>query len=117
MTSKFVAVIAVLAALSAPALAQDKEPAPVKVSKAEVQALVNSIKNDKAKLAVYCDLTKLRADYEKFGEKKEDPKLEELDKKMEDLNQKLGADFMKIAVADMDEESEKVFDSLADSCK
>jgi hypothetical protein len=116
MTSKFVAVIAVLAALSAPALAAE-EQAPPKASKAEVQTVLDGIKNDKAKLALYCDLTKARLEYEKFADKKEDPKLDELDKKMEELNQKLGPDYVRIAGADMDNESEALFEKLADVCK
>ena len=115
MTSRFLAVIAAVTALSAPAFAQDK--APPKASKAEVEKLVTSIKNDNAKFALFCELQKVQSGYQAFADKKDDPKLDELDKKMEDLTNKLGPDFVEIGGAELDDEGEALFDNLAKACK
>jgi hypothetical protein len=58
MNTKFVAVIAVLTAVTAtPAFAQGQ--ATPKASKADVQKLVDGIKGDNTKLAQFCEMTKL----------------------------------------------------------
>ena len=57
MKATFVAAVAVMAAFSAPAFAQDKAPPPA--SKADVQKLVDSIKGDKAKMTQFCEVMKL----------------------------------------------------------
>ena len=54
MKTTFVAAVAVIAALSAPAFAQEKARR-LPASKADVQKLVDSIKADKAKLAQFCE--------------------------------------------------------------
>ncbi len=114
MKATFVAAVAVMAALSAPAFAQDKAPPPA--SKAEVQKLVDTIKGDKAKMASFCDLMKLQ-DESQAADKKDDKKLEELDKKMEEDAKKVGPDFEKVTSGDMDEASASLLDNLSKSCK
>ncbi len=116
MKTKFVAAVAVLAVLSsAPAFAQDKAPA--KVSKAEVQKVVDGIKGDKAKTAEFCSLMKLQDESQAAADKKDDKKLEELDKKMEESAKKIGPDFEKVTSAEMDEESAGLLENLSKSCK
>jgi len=116
MKSKFVAAIAVLTALSAgPAFAQNKAAA--KASKADVQKLVDSIKADNTKLTQFCAFVKLEAESQAAADKKDEKKLEELDKKMEEAVKKLGADFDKISNSDMDEESAGLLEGLAKTCK
>ncbi len=118
MNTKFVAAIAVLASLTAaPAFAQDKEKAPPKASKAEVQKLVDSIKGDKAKMTQFCDIIKLQTEYQAAAEKKDDKKLEDLDKKMEEGSKKLGPDFDRITSSDIDDDSAALLDGLSKSCK
>jgi hypothetical protein len=90
MTTKLAAVI-VAAALCMPAFAEDK--APPKVSAAEVQKLVERIKSDKTKFSLYCELVKVREGYQAFAERQNDPRLKDLDKRMEDLTKRLGPDF------------------------
>lgn len=123
MNAKFVAAFAVCAAFAVtPALAQQKAPAaekeqaPPKVSKAEVQKLVDGIKADKAKTKQFCDLAKLQDQYAAAAEKKDDKKLDALDKDMEEGAKKIGPDFEKIMQSSMDDDSTALIDKLASSC-
>ncbi len=115
MKTKFVAALAVFAALSAPAFAQDK--APPKASKADVQKLVDSIKADKAKTSQFCDLMKLEDQSQAAADKKDEKTLADLDKKMEEAAKKLGPDFEKVTSSDMDEDAAGLLEALAKSCK
>ena len=125
MNTKFGAAVAVFAALAAPsAIAQQKAPpppaqqeqAPPKASKAEVQKLVESIKADKAKLSQFCSLMKLQDQYTAAAEKKDEKKLEALDKQMEEGAKKIGPDFDRITQSELDEEATNLLDGLANSC-
>jgi hypothetical protein len=123
MNTKLVAALAVCAAIVTPALAQQKAPqgpakeedAP-KVTKAEVQKLVDGIKGDKAKTKQFCELAKLQDQYAAAAEKKDDKKLDALDKQMEDGAKKIGGDFEKVMQAQMDDESTALVDALAATC-
>ncbi|MFY9642916.1 MAG: hypothetical protein WCD20_01280 [Rhodomicrobium sp.] len=116
MKTKFVAAVAVFAVLaSAPAFAQDKAPA--KVSKAEVQKVVDGIKGDKTKMAEFCNLMKLQDESQAAADKKDDKKLQDLDTQMEASAKKIGPDFEKVTSADMDEASSGLLDNLSKSCK
>ena len=125
MNTKFVAAVAVCAAFAATsAIAQQKAPAPQpqqeqaapKASKAEVQKLVESIKADKAKLTQFCGLMKLQDQYTAAAEKKDEKKLEALDKQMEEGAKKIGPDFDRITQSELDEEATNLLDGLANSC-
>jgi hypothetical protein len=125
MNTKFVAAIAVCAAFAAPsAIAQQKAPQPApqqeqaapKASKAEVQKLVEGIKADKAKLTQFCGLMKLQDQYTAAAEKKDEKKLEALDKQMEEGAKNIGPDFDRITQSELDEEATNLLDGLANSC-
>jgi hypothetical protein len=124
MNTKFVAAVAVCAAFAATsAIAQQKAPPPAqqeqaapKASKAEVQKLVESIKADKAKLTQFCGLMKLQDQYTAAAEKKDEKKLEALDKQMEEGAKKIGPDFDRITQSELDEEATNLLDGLANSC-
>ena len=119
MNTKFVAAIAVCAAFAATsAIAQQKapEPAAPKASKAEVQKLVDVIKGDKGKLAQFCNLMKLQEQYTAAAEKKDEKKLEALDKQMEEGAKKIGSDFDRITQSELDEEATNLLDGLANTC-
>ena len=124
MNTKFIAAVAVCAALAAPsAIAQQKAPAPAqqeqaapKASKADVQKLVEGIKSDKAKLTQFCGLMKLQDQYTAAAEKKDEKKLEALDKQMEEGAKKIGPDFDRITQSELDEEATNLLDGLANSC-
>jgi len=125
MNTKFIAAIAVCAAFAAPsAIAQQKAPpppaeqeqAPPKASKAEVQKLVDGIKADKSKMSQFCNLMKLQDQYTAAAEKKDEKKLEALDKQMEEGAKKIGPDFDRITQSELDEEATNLLDGLANSC-
>ncbi len=125
MNTKFVAAVAVCAAFAATsAIAQQKAPAPApqqeqaapKASKAEVQKLVQDIKADKAKMSQFCGLMKLQDQYTAAAEKKDEKKLEALDKQMEEGAKKLGPDFDRITQSELDEDATKLLDGLANGC-
>jgi hypothetical protein len=117
MTTKFVAAIAVLIAVTAsPAFAQGQ--AAPKASKADVEKLVDSIKSDKTKLAQFCDITKLASQAGAMAQKnRNDPKLTELGKQMDDISAKLGPDYDRITDSEMDDASTALLDDLSKSCK
>ncbi len=112
MNTRFVAAIAVCAAFAATsAFAQQKapadEPAAPKASKADVQKLVDSIKADKAKTTQFCALMKLQDQYTAAAEKKDEKKLEALDKQMEEGAKKIGPDFDKVTQSELDDEFDR----------
>lgn len=122
MNRTFVAAVAVSAAFASPiAIAEEKAPeaqeqTAAKASKAEVQKLVADIKADKGKLAQFCNLMKLQDEYTAAAEKKDDKKLEALDKEMEEGAKKIGPEFDKITQSELDEEATNLLDGLANSC-
>lgn len=123
MKTNFIAAIAVCAAFAVPsAIAQQPAEAPTqeqpaaKASKAEVQKLVADIKADKAKLSQFCSLMKLQDEYTAAAEKKDDKKLEALDKEMEEGAKKIGPDFDRITQSELDEEATNLLEGLANNC-
>ncbi len=89
-----------------------------KASKADVQKLANTMKNDKAKLTQFCELTKLSSQAGALAQKNQkDPKLQALEKKMDEIAAKLGPDYEKIITSDLDEASAVPLDDLAKSCR
>lgn len=117
MSTKFVAAIAVLTALGATAAFAQRQATPPKVSKAEVQKVLDGIKGDKAKFAQYCEITKLEIQGNTLAQKnRNDPKLQELGKQMEAIAAKLGPDYGRIINSQLDKESAALFDDLAKSC-
>ncbi|HZV21742.1 MAG TPA: hypothetical protein VE986_09390 [Hyphomicrobiales bacterium] len=116
MNMKFVSGVAVIAAFAClPAFAQ-QQGQPPKASKAEVQKVVDSIKADKAKLAQFCAITKIQEQYSAAAEKKDEKKLQDLDKQMEEAAKKLGPDFERVTSSELDDESANLLDTLAKSC-
>jgi len=94
------------------------QPAAPKVTKADVQNLVNGIKGDKTKLAQFCGITKLASQAGALAQKnKNDPKLQALGKQMEDFSEKLGPDYERITTADLDDASAAPLTDLYKSCK
>jgi hypothetical protein len=117
MNLKFVSVLAFLAAATVTAaFAQDK--APPKASKADVQKVVDSIKGDKAKLALFCAYEKLQSQAAAIAAKNEnDPKLQALGQQLDAGAQKVGPDFDKLMTSDIDDASGALLENLAKSCK
>ncbi len=89
-----------------------------KPSKAEVQKLAESIKNDKTKLGQFCQLAKLASQAGALAQKNQnDPKLEALGKQMDDIAAKLGPDYERITTSELDEASSAPLSDLYKSCK
>ncbi len=116
MSTKFVAAIAVMTAVTATAAFAQGQAAP-KASKAEVQKVIDGVKGDKTKLSQYCELTKLAIQISTLAQKNQnDPKLQDLEKQMDDIAAKLGPDYERIATAELDDASSALFDDLSKSC-
>jgi hypothetical protein len=118
MKAKFVAAAVMLAAISAPAFAQQDKapPAPAPASKADVEKLVAGIKADKAKLDAFCAFVKLDDQAQKASEANDQKKVEELSKQIDEAVKKLGPDFDKVA-GGADQTSSVPLEELAKTCK
>jgi hypothetical protein len=126
MNLKLVIAIAAIAAMPVLAQAQQKGgPPPAKPpTKAEVQKVVNQIKGDKAKLDIYCQISKLGDQAQAAAQKKDQKKMEDLSKQADALGQKLGPDYVKLmaGMEDVDPESKDgkdliaILDTLDESC-
>jgi hypothetical protein len=96
MTIKPIVFISICALIATPVLAQPAPPAGPKPTKADVQKVIQVIGADKAKLAVYCDMSKLDDQMADAAQKKDQKKLEDLGKQEDALGAKLGPDYMKV---------------------
>ena len=116
MSTKFFAAIAVLTAFTA-TFASAQSQKPPKASKADVQRVVSGIKSDKTKLAQFCEITKLDMQAGTLAQKnRNDPRLRELEKQMQDIAAKLGPDYEKVINSELDSASAALFDDLSKSC-
>jgi uncharacterized protein (DUF927 family) len=89
-----------------------------KASKGEVQKLVDGIKSDKTKFSQFCDLTKLEVQGEALAQKNQnDPKLQALGQKMQEMSGKLGPDYERITTSELDDASTALLDDLSKGCK
>jgi hypothetical protein len=132
MNLKLIIAIAAIAAMPVVAQAQQKgAPPPAKSApaakaptKADVQKVVNSIKADKTKLDTYCQIGKLGEQAQAAAEKKDQKKMEDLNKQADALGAKIGPDYVKLmsSMEEVDPESKDgkeliaIFDSLDASC-
>ena len=103
MQLKLLAAAAVIVAMPLAAQGQ-KTAAP---TKAQADKVVASIKGDKAKVQVYCDMSKLGEQLDQADQKKDQKKVDELSKKLDDMSQKLGPDYVALVsgMQDMDPNS------------
>jgi Skp family chaperone for outer membrane proteins len=98
MRLKFFAAVTILVTASVAAFAQNDEPgnqAP-KPTVADLQRLVQTISSDKAKLKVYCEISKLQEEMEKAEEKNDTKTLEALGTKVDSLEQQIGPDYIRV---------------------
>jgi hypothetical protein len=99
MKLMLVAVIAALVAIPALAQAQQGAPPPSnapKLTKADVQKVVQIITSDKAKTQVYCDLDKLYDQMQTADQKNDSKTVEALGKQADALTNKLGPEYSKM---------------------
>jgi hypothetical protein len=127
MNLKLVIAVAAIAAMPVLAQAQQKggpPPAAKAPTKADAQKVVNQIKGDKAKLDIYCQISKLGDQAQAAAEKKDQKKMDDINKQAETLGQKLGPDYAKLmtGMEDVDPDSKDgkdliaILDTLDASC-
>ena len=67
---------------------------PPKPTNAEAQKVVKLISADKAKAQAYCEVSKLGEEMDQADQKKDTKKVAELSKKMDELSQKIGPEYV-----------------------
>ncbi|HXW25066.1 MAG TPA: hypothetical protein VEK73_09980 [Xanthobacteraceae bacterium] len=93
MKLKFIVAVSVLVAMPAVAHAQAKGAKP---TKADADKVVQIVSADKAKVAAYCDLAKLGDDIDAAAQKKDQKKMDDLNKQADALQAKLGPEYAKL---------------------
>lgn len=113
MRSIYLAAALTLLSVSSPSNAQNTEAVPT-ASKADVQKVVDTIKADKAKLALFCNVAKLekQIDDANIDEKKQN----ELVAQINAVAQKVGPDFANINASDLPDDAAALLDDLAQKC-
>ncbi|MGB8119604.1 MAG: hypothetical protein WCF56_12910 [Pseudolabrys sp.] len=127
----FKLIVAALAIATVPALAQAQAPNPPKSSKptkpakaapaapaapaskaAAAQKLVKTISTDKAKTQTYCDIGKLGDQIEEAEQKKDLKRIDDLNRKMDELATKLGPEYVALMgdLQDIDPSSKEAQD-------
>ena len=76
--------------------AQAQQPSGAKV-KADVQNVVKIISGDKAKTQTYCQIDELSDQVTQAAQKTDDKKVEELSRKIDDLEGRLGPEYLALA--------------------
>jgi len=120
MNFKLFVTVLVLSAVSASALAQTisspKPPKPAKAAPAApgatvpaAQKVVKAISGDKAKTQAYCDIGKLSGQIEDAEQKKDMNKIDELNKRMDEMATKLGPEYaaLMVRLEDIDPDSKE----------
>ena len=101
-------IVAVLVIAAAPVWAQAQKPSAAKVTKADVQKIVQLITGDKAKTEIYCNIGKLNEQIAEADETKDAKKAAALAADIEALGKKLDPEFAALIdrLQDVDPESE-----------
>lgn len=99
----FKMIVVLLGIAAVPVCVQAQAPNPPKASKAAkpakpapattVAATVKTISGDKAKIQTYCDIGKLGSQIEDAEQKKDMNKIDELNKRMDEMATKLGPEY------------------------
>ena len=93
MEVKLITAILVTAAMASAALAQG--PSTEKL-KADAQEVVKIISSDSARVQAYCETIKLGDQMDQAEQNNDSDKAEGLSKKIDELNQKLGPEYLKL---------------------
>ena len=101
---KLTSIVAALALAAVPAAAYA-----AKATKADAQKVVKLISADKAKTKTYCDMAKLGDEAQEAEQKKDNKKLDELAKKMDDMGKQLGPEYVSLmqGMQDIDPDSKE----------
>ncbi len=121
----FKLIVGVLAIAAVPVCTQAQAPNPPKPSKpaktapaapvsaaAAAQKVIKTISGDKAKTQTYCDIGKLGSEIEDAEQKKDMNKIDELNKKMDEMATKLGPEYVALMarLEDIDPTSKEALD-------
>jgi hypothetical protein len=127
MNLKVVVALCLFTAIPAAAYAQQNQqpPAAPPPTLADVQKLVQTISADKAKLQIYCQLSKLNDQIAAADQKKDTKTMQSLSEQADALEQKMGPDYAKVmdGLYQVDENSAlgkqiaAAFDPLDKQCK
>lgn len=115
-------IVGILIISTAPLCAQT-QPDPVKL-KADAQKVVSSIKGDKAKIQVYCEIDDLGEQIGEADQKKDYKKVEALSQQVTELEKKLGPEYVDLVngLKDLDpnspegDEISSILAPLDDAC-
>ena len=91
MNLKLIVTILVIAAV--PVCAQAQQPSGAKL-KTEAQNVIKMISGDKAKVQTYCQIDELSDQATQAAQKKDDKKVEELSREIEELEGTLGPEYV-----------------------
>ncbi len=86
-------IVAILAIAVVSVCAQAQQPSGAKV-KADVQNVVKIISGDKAKTQTYCQIDELSDQVTQAAQKKDNKKVEELSRKIAELEERLGPEYL-----------------------
>jgi hypothetical protein len=86
-------IIAMLAIAVLPVCAQAQQPSGAKL-KTEAQNVIKMISGDKAKVQTYCQIDELSDQATQAAQKKDDKKVDELSRKIEELEGTLGPEYV-----------------------
>jgi mevalonate kinase len=86
-------IVAILAIAFVSVCAQAQQPSRAKL-KTDVQNVVKMISGDKAKTQTYCQIDELGDQVTQAAQKKDNKKLEELSRKIEELEERLGPEYV-----------------------
>lgn len=89
-------IVAILAIAFVSVCAQAQQPSGAKV-KVDLQNVVKIISGDKAKTQTYCQIDELSDQVTQAAQKKDDKKVEELSRKIDDLEGRLGPEYLALA--------------------
>jgi hypothetical protein len=100
-------IVAVLAITVVSVCAQAQQPSGAKL-KADAQNVVKIVSGDKAKTQTYCQIDELSDQVTQAAQKKDNKKVEELSRKMEELEGRLGPEYVALAkeLEDVDPDSQ-----------
>ena len=115
-------IVTVLAITAAPLCGQAQKPT---LTKADAQKVFKIISGDKAKIRIYCEMTKVGEQMEQANEKGESKEFDRLFQKMYELGRKLGPEYSALieGLEDIQPESEigqeisSTLDALDNLCR
>jgi hypothetical protein len=127
MSLKILMAVTIFAAAPIVAFAQKDDPAnqALKPTLSDAQKVVQTIRNDKAKLQAYCELGKLQDQMEKAEEGNDTKAVDALVAKADALAQQIGPEYLRIVegLEEVDPNSAEgqkfadVFNTLHEKCK